>query len=67
MVSGNGNGHDDGLITIEELLARIDGAAGGMGHAHPNRILLEQCRVAILYLAQRVPDERLQQQRIIRP
>lgn len=67
MGPGNGNGHDNGLITIEDLLLRIDGAARGMSRENPNRLVLEQCRVAIVYLAQRVPDERLQQQRIICP
>ena len=51
----------DGMITIQELLARIDGARGGMGAANPHRVLLEQCRVAIVYLAQRIPDEALTQ------
>lgn len=52
------NGHDNSTITIEELLQRIDGACGTMSQSHPNRTLLEQCKVAIVYLAQRVPDER---------
>lgn len=54
-------------ITIEELLARIDGATGGMSAHHPNRLLLEQCRVAIIYLAERIPDDRLKYGRIVQP
>ena len=67
MTAGNGNGGDAKEITIEELLQRIDGATGGMSASNPNRLILEQCRVAIVYLAQRVPDERLTHGRIIAP
>ena len=57
-MGGNGNGQDD-AITVEELLARIDGACGTLRRDHPNRVLLEQCRVAIAYLAQHVADDSL--------
>lgn len=58
MASGNGNA-DNQYITIEELLLRIGNACDGMGAQNPHRVLLEQCRVAIVYLVQRVPDESL--------
>lgn len=58
-MGANGNGDSRDEITIEELLQRIDGAAGGMSAANPNRQLLEQCKVAIIYLAGKVPDEQL--------
>lgn len=56
MSANNGNG-DDGHITIKELLERIDATASGMSSRNPNRVLLVQCRVAIVYLASRMPDE----------
>jgi hypothetical protein len=59
-VSGR-NGGADQYITIEELLQRIEAACDGMSEHHPNKVLLLQCRVAILFLAQRVPDAALQQ------
>jgi hypothetical protein len=52
-VSDNGQG----TVTIAELLQRIDATVGGMGEQNPNRVLLQQCRVAIVYLASRMPDE----------
>ena len=55
------NGDTDQHITIEELLQRIEAACEGMSKHNPNRLLLLQCRVAILYLARRVPDAALQQ------
>lgn len=51
------NGSGDGHITIKELLERIDATSSGMSTANPNRVLLVQCRVAIVYLASRMPDE----------
>ena len=48
-------------ISIEELIQRITNAQDGMGANNPNRILLEQCRVAIIYLAERVPQQMLKQ------
>lgn len=55
-----GNGEADRYITIEELLQRIDCACSGMSEHNQNRLLLQQCRVAIISLAQRVPDGSLQ-------
>ncbi len=49
------NGQD--VLTVEELLQRIDAACDGMGNRNPNKTLLRQCRVAIAYLASRMPDE----------
>jgi len=53
------NGRADASITVQELLAQIEGACGQISAHHPTRRLLEQCRVAIIYLAQCVPDDRL--------
>lgn len=68
MSGNNGNGiRDSKEITIEELVARIEAAKSGMSENNPNRILFEQCRVAIIYLVERIPDERLKYSRIIQP
>jgi len=48
---------ESGFTTVQELLQRLEAARDGMGERNPNRILLEQCRVAIIYLASRMPDE----------
>lgn len=64
-MASNGNG-EAGWMTIEELLARIAAARDGMSAANPNRQLLEQCRAAIVFLAERVPDESLRY-REVRP
>jgi hypothetical protein len=61
MTMNAGNGEVERHITIEELLQRIEAACDGMSEHNPNRLLLQQCRVAIIYLAQRVPDAALQQ------
>lgn len=53
------NSEDQKEITIEELLTRITNAQDGMGPHNPNKILLEQCRIAIIHLVQRIPDEQL--------
>jgi hypothetical protein len=45
------------LITVNELLQRIDAAMAGMGSRNPNGLLFAQCKVAIINLASRVPDE----------
>ena len=47
-------------ITIEELLQQVAAAQLQFGDDHPMRVLLEQCRVAIIFLAQRVPQGALQ-------
>ena len=67
-VSSNGQAHstEQQYITIEELIRRVDASIDGMASSNPNRILLQQCRVAIVYLADRVPDERLTHQ-VVRP
>ena len=67
MSGANGQPRADQEITIEELLQRIDAACGGLSAHHPGRLLLQQCRVAIVYLAERIPDERLKYSRIVRP
>jgi hypothetical protein len=57
---GNGTAPpSEGDTTIREVLERIDAAVAGMSERNPNRILLAQCRVAIVFLAQRVPDQAL--------
>lgn len=53
----SGNGKDNGMITIAELIHRIDAAHDGMGDRNPHKHLLAQCRVAIAYLANKMPDE----------
>lgn len=50
------NGQDE-TITVAELLQRIDATCDGMGDRNPHKVLLRQCRVAIVYLAERMPDE----------
>lgn len=47
-------------VTVEELLQRIDASRERMSARNPNRDLLLQCRVAIAWLAARVPEERNQ-------
>lgn len=51
------NGSDGQMVTVEEILERVDAAVDGMGERNPNRLLLLQCRAAIAYLASRMPDE----------
>lgn len=46
---------DDRLITIEELLHRISARCETMSRGNENRLLLEQCAVAIVNLASRLP------------
>ena len=55
MVS-NVNDGNGSSITIQELLRQIDDRRQTLSAHHPTRLLLEQCKVAIVYLAQRVPD-----------
>lgn len=65
---GNGTGHvEDHHISIQELINRINTSCDGMSPHNPHRVLFQQCRVAIIYLAQRVPDEELKQSVIITP
>lgn len=47
------------MITISELLERIDAACDGLSAQSPTRVLLQQCRVAVVYLVARIPDEAL--------
>ena len=47
---------DDGLITVQELLHRIDAACDGMGDRNPHKSLFRQCAVAISNLASRLPE-----------
>ena len=63
-MSNNGHARDADrqYITIEELVRRVDASIDGMAASNPHRILFQQCRVAIVYLAERVPDERLTHQ-----
>lgn len=50
-------------ISIEELLQKIEAARDSFATKNANRILLEQCRVAIIWLAQRVPDAQMNRHR----
>ena len=51
----NGNG-ESGYITIQELLQRIDAACDGIGQRNPNRLLFQQCKVAIIHMSRQVPQ-----------
>lgn len=55
MSTSNGNGEDQ-YITIQELLQRIDAACDGMSERNPNRLLFQQCRVAIVHMSRQMPD-----------
>lgn len=55
MSAGNGNGADS-FITIQELLERIDAACDGLSERHPNKLLFQQCKVAIIHMSRQMPD-----------
>lgn len=55
--NGNGQSAGDQMITVKELLERIDATVDGMGQQNPNRVLFMQCRTAIAFLASKMPDE----------
>lgn len=61
------------MISVEDLLAKIDDACAKMGQSNPNRLLFAQCRSAIVYLATLAPDDLLASasrhvaSRIVRP
>lgn len=52
-----GHNGESSYITIEELIQRIDAQCGGMGDQNPNKVLLRQCKVTIIYLADKIPAE----------
>lgn len=58
------NGGAAQYITVKELLERIDATCSGMGESNPHRVLFQQCAVAIRFLANQVPDDRLQCQEV---
>lgn len=53
-MSANNGG--DAYVSIQELCEAVDDAVQQMSVRNPHRRLFEQCKVAIVYLAQRMPD-----------
>jgi hypothetical protein len=51
--------HQQPETTLQDVFDRIDTACAGMGAHNPNRVLLLQCKAALVALAQQLPNDGL--------